>query len=176
MTGDLEVRQLVVMGVSGVGKTTVAKELSARVGWTFTEGDEFHSEAAVATMAAGRPLTDEDRWPWLRRIGGWMSEQIAAGRPSVVTCSALRRAYRDVLADGRPEVVFCHLVGDREQVAGRLDRRTGHYMPASLLASQLAVLEPLQPDERGVTVSAEGTPDEVVARVLAKLDLEAATG
>jgi gluconokinase len=169
MTGTSRVQQVVVMGVSGVGKTTVAKRMSTILGWTYADGDAFHSEANVAKMASGHPLTDEDRWPWLRSIGEWMAQEIAAGRSAVVACSALRRSYRDVLADGRPEVVFCHLVGDREQVASRLDRRTGHYMPASLLASQLAVLEPLQPDERGVTVSAVGDPEVVVARALAAL-------
>jgi gluconokinase len=159
------------MGVSGVGKTTVAQGLSARLGWTFAEGDDFHPEANVAKMTAGQPLTDEDRWPWLRSIGDWLSAQIAAGRSSVVTCSALRRDYRDVLREGRPEVVFCHLTAEPGVLGGRVGRRTGHYMPASLLPSQLAALEPLGPDEPGVAVSSDGEPAEVVSRVLAALDL-----
>ena len=112
LIGGLEeqpARVVVVMGVSGVGKTTVAKGLSTVLGWTYAEGDAFHSEANVEKMAAGTPLTDEDRWPWLRSIGEWMCEEIAAGRSAVVTCSALRRVYRDLLREGRPEVLFCHL-------------------------------------------------------------------
>jgi gluconokinase len=170
----VRVPQVVVMGVSGVGKTTVAEAMATSLGWTFAEGDRFHSPANVAKMAAGQPLTDDERWPWLRSIRDWMTEQVAAGRPSVVSCSALRRAYRDLLRDGQPEVVFCHLVADPDLIGNRIVRRIGHYMPASLLESQLAVLEPLDPDEPGVAVSAEGSPSEVVARALAALDLDVA--
>jgi gluconokinase len=159
------------MGVSGVGKTTVAQGLSARLGWTFAEGDDFHPEANVAKMTAGQPLTDEDRWPWLRSIGDWLSAQIAAGRSSVVTCSALRRAYRDLLREGRPEVVFCHLTAEPGVIGSRVGRRTDHYMPASLLPSQMAALEPLGDDEPGVAVSSDGEPADVVARAIAALDL-----
>jgi gluconokinase len=165
------VRQVVVMGVSGVGKTTVATGISTTLGWTFAEGDAFHPEANVAKMASGQPLTDDDRWPWLRSIGDWMSEEIAAGRSSVVTCSALRRAYRDLLRERRPEVVFCHLVAGEDLIGERMVRRTDHYMPASLLPSQLAALEPLEPDEPGAVVSVEGGADEVIARAIAALDL-----
>ena len=159
------------MGVSGVGKTTVAKGMSTILGWTFAEGDEFHSESNVAKMSAGHPLTDDDRWPWLRSIGDWMSGETAAGRSSVVTCSALRRAYRDLLREGRPEVVFCHLTADSDLTGERITHRTDHYMPASLLPSQLATLEPLQPDEPGAVVPVDGAPAEVVARALAALHL-----
>ena len=107
-------------------------------------------------MASGQPLTDDARWPWLRSIGDWMSDEIAAGRSSVVTCSALRRVYRDLLRESRPEVVFCHLVAGEDLIGERMVRRTDHYMPASLLPSQLATLEPLEPDEPGVVVSVEG--------------------
>ena len=154
------------MGVSGVGKTTVATGLAAALGWTYAEGDAFHPEANVAKMAAGVPLTDEDRWPWLRSIGAWMSAEIAAGRSAVVTCSALRRSYRDLLREGRPEVVFCHLVADPDLMSERVSHRTDHYMPASLLPSQLAALEPLQPDEPGFEVLAEGEAAVVIAHVL----------
>ena len=112
--------QVIVMGVSGVGKSTVAKSLSAVLGWTYAEGDAFHSAANVAKMASGHPLTDDDRWPWLRAIGSWMDEQIAADKPSVITCSALRRAYRDLLREGRPEVQFLHLAAG-EGAGGRPD-------------------------------------------------------
>ena len=159
------------MGVSGVGKSTVAKGISTILGWTFAEGDAFHPEANVEKMASGQPLNDDDRWPWLRSIGAWMSEEIAAGRSSVVTCSALRRAYRDLLREGRPEVVFCHLTADPDLIGERMSHRTDHYMPASLLPSQLATLEPLQPDEPGVVVPVEGQAADVIARALAALDL-----
>ena len=162
---------VVVMGVSGVGKSTVAKGLSTLLGWTFAEGDAFHPEANVAKMASGHPLTDDDRWPWLRSIGDWMSEEIAASRSGVVTCSALRRVYRDLLREGRPEVVFCHLVAGEDLIGERMVRRTDHYMPASLLPSQLATLEPLEPDEPGVVVSVDGEAAEVIARAVAALGL-----
>jgi gluconokinase len=171
VAGTTRVQQVVVMGVSGVGKTTVAQGMSTILGWTFAEGDAFHSEANVAKMASGHPLTDEDRWPWLRSIGEWMSREIAAGRSAVVTCSALRRVYRDLLREGRPEVVFCHLVAGEALIGGRMSHRTDHYMPPSLLPSQLAALEPLEPDEPGVEVPVEGEADEVIARALAALDL-----
>ncbi len=160
------------MGVSSVGKTTVAKGLSTLLGWTFAEGDAFHSEANVAKMASGTPLTDEDRWPWLRSIGEWMSEQIAAGQPSVVTCSALRRVYRDLLREGRPEVRFCHLVGGETLVADRMSARSDHFMPSSLLRSQYETLEDLEPDEPGVEVSVEGSAAQVIERAVALLELE----
>lgn len=159
------------MGVSGVGKSTVAKGLSITLGWSCAEGDAFHSPASVAKMAAGHPLTDDDRRPWLRAIGTWMDGQIRVGQPSVVTCSALRRSYRDLLRDGRPEVSFLHLVAGPDLVADRLSRRSDHYMPAALLPSQYDALEPLAPDEPGVSVSVDGTAHEVLARAIAALGL-----
>ena len=165
--------QVVVMGVSGTGKTTVARGLAQHLGWDLVEGDDLHPAANVAKMAAGHPLTDEDRWPWLRSIGERLSAEAAAGRSVVVTCSALRRAYRDLLREGRPDVVFCHLVADPRLLADRVERRTDHFMPASLLASQLAALDPLEPDEKGVTVDAVGESEEVVARALDALGLTA---
>jgi gluconokinase len=163
--------QVIAMGVSGIGKSTVAQGLSTMLGWDYAEGDEFHSAANVAKLASGRPLTDEDRWPWLSAIGTWLDAQIETGRPSVVTCSALRRAYRDVLREGRPEVFFLHLVAGEDLVAGRVSHRTGHYMPPSLLHSQYHSLEPLEPDEPGVVVPVDGSADEVLHRVVAALDL-----
>ena len=160
------------MGVSGVGKSTFAKGLSALMRWPFVEGDALHPEANLAKMSSGQPLTDEDRWPWLRAIGEWMSQEIAAGRSGVVTCSALRRAYRDLLREGRPEVVFCHLAAGEDLVANRIAARQDHFMPPSLLHSQYDTLEPLEPDEPGVEVSVDGSADEVLARAVAALQLQ----
>ena len=162
-------QQVVVMGVSGVGKSTIAQGLATLLGWTMAEGDDFHSEANVAKMAAGHPLSDEDRWPWLASIGEWMSGQIAAGRPSVVACSALRRAYRDLLREGRPEVRFCHLVAPEEVVSDRVGHRADHFMPSSLVGSQYDTLEPLQDDEPGVQVLVAESAAETVRRAAAAL-------
>ena len=165
---------VVVMGVSGVGKSTVAKGLSTLMGWQFAEGDGFHPEANIAKMHAGTPLTDEDRWPWLGLLRDWMAEEIAAGRSSVVTCSALRHSYRDLLREAGPEVRFLHLVAPESLVGDRMSNRADHFMPASLLHSQFDTLEPLGPDELAlgsVVVSVEGTAPEVLARVMSALNL-----
>ncbi|HEY1105855.1 MAG TPA: gluconokinase, GntK/IdnK-type [Agromyces sp.] len=165
---------LVVMGVSGSGKTTFAELIAGRLGWDLQEGDALHPEANVAKMASGVPLTDDDRWPWLDRIAAWIDAHLAAGEPAVITCSALKRSYRDRLA--RPNVVFVHLAGGRELIADRLEHRTGHYMPASLLGSQFETLEPLEPGERGLVVDAQGTPEDEVAEAIARLGLEGGSG
>lgn len=165
--GDIE--HLVVMGVSGAGKTTVGKLIAARLGRTFAEGDDFHPATNVAKMAAGTALTDADRLPWLQAIRDWLSGQTRAGRPSVVTCSALRRAYRDVLREASGRVRFVALHGEAASVAARLDRRSGHFMPAALLASQYQALEPLGADEDGTTVSGADAPEQIVATVVANL-------
>jgi gluconokinase len=163
---------VVVMGVSGSGKTTVGEGIARAMAWDYAEGDDFHSEANVAKMASGTPLTDDDRWPWLRSIGEWLGEHEADGRSAVVTCSALRRAYRDLLRDGRPDVRFCHVQADADLIKDRLQHRAGHYMPPSLLPSQLATLEPLQDEELGVVVSAACPPEEIVERALHALGLQ----
>lgn len=160
---------VVVMGVSGSGKSTVAKGLSTVLGWEFAEGDAFHPEANVAKMRCGTPLTDEDRWPWLRAIGEWISEKEKRGESAVVTCSALRRVYRDLLRDGRPHVRFLHVTAATDLIRDRMEHRPGHYMPSSLLPSQLATLEPLGADEPGVTISNEGSAAQVLDRALAAL-------
>jgi gluconokinase len=160
---------VIVMGVSGSGKSTVAKGLSTVLGWEFAEGDDFHPEANVEKMRSGQPLTDEDRWPWLRAIGDWISTKQGRGESAVVTCSALRRAYRDVLRDGRPHVRFLHVTADTEVTRDRMQHRAGHYMPPSMLASQLATLEPLEPDEPGVAIGTEGSAAEVLDRALVAL-------
>ncbi len=162
---------VIVMGVSGSGKTTVAKSLAHHLGWSFAEGDDFHPEANVAKMARGVALSDEDRWPWLRLIRDWMDGHRKADTGAVITCSALKRSYRDLLSQGRPGVRFCEIDVPGEELQRRLATREGHYMPASLLPSQLATLEPLQDDEPGVRVDAGGSVDDVVAGALTRLGL-----
>ncbi|TDE00328.1 gluconokinase [Jiangella asiatica] len=165
------VAHLVVMGVSGSGKTTVAKRLADRLGRPFVEADDMHPPANVAKMAAGTPLTDADRWPWLELVRDWLSEQTKAGRCGVITCSALRRSYRDILRGADGHVRFVHLDGDPEVIAERMRKRQGHFMPPSLLRSQLDTLEPLEPDEDGVRVPIDGTPDEIADEALKRLGL-----
>ena len=157
---------VIVMGVSGSGKTTLARGLAQRLHWEFQEGDELHPRSNVAKMSRGEPLTDEDRRPWLEAIGYWIDERERAGNSAVLTCSALRRTYRDFLRRGRPGVVFCHVTADADLIRRRVEARRGHYMPPSLLPSQLATLEPLTPDEPGFTVSAEGEREDVLSGAL----------
>ena len=157
------------MGVAGSGKSTVGRLLAGRLGWDFCEGDDVHPPANIAKMAAGHPLTDTDRRPWLVRVRTWIDEHIAAGRSGVITCSALKRSYRDALRD--PQVVFVHLTAPRDALVPRLTARHGHFMPAALLDSQLADLEPPGPDERAVTVDAAEPPGELVRAVVTALEL-----
>jgi gluconokinase len=163
---------VVVMGVSGSGKTTIAEALAERLGWEFTEGDSHHPPANVAKMRAGTPLDDADRAPWLAQLAGWIGEREAAGRSVVLTCSALKRAYRDRLREGNDSVWFVHVDVPEDELARRMAARTGHYMPASLLGSQLAALEPLGEDEPGVTVPGTGDAAEVTEAVLTTLTRE----
>lgn len=162
---------LVLMGVSGVGKTSVAAELVKATGWTFAEGDDLHPQANRDKMAAGHPLDDEDRWPWLRRIAEWVGERESAGEGGIVTCSALKRSYRDLLRDGHPSVRFVHLDAPDDLIRERITNRTGHYMPAKLLESQLAILERLAPDEPGVTVQTDSDPANVAHTALRDLGI-----
>ena len=144
---------LVLMGVSGCGKSTVGGVLAGHLGWDLGEGDDLHPQENVDKMATGHPLTDDDRWPWLVRVHEWLAEHVRAGRPGVITCSALKRSYRDLLLDGLAEhVVFVYLRGDRASLLARLRARQGHFMPTALLDSQLAALEPPGPDEPAITV------------------------
>jgi gluconokinase len=172
VSGPPATTTIVVMGVSGSGKSTVAASLVDRLGWEFAEGDDFHPAANVEKMRAGIPLDDDDRWPWLRSLAAWIGEHEKAGRNVVVTSSALKRSYRDLLRDGHPSVWFAHVTADAELIRDRIEHRTGHYMPASLLDSQLATLEPLADDEPGARVSGVGTPPSVVTELLAALDTE----
>ena len=165
----LEPDIVIVMGVSGCGKSTVAKGLSTVLGWEFAEGDAFHPEANVEKMHGGTPLTDEDRWPWLESIGEWISAKEGRGESAVVTCSALRRVHRDLLRRGRPHVRFLHVTAESDAIRDRMEHRPGHYMPPSLLPSQLATLEPLADDEPGVVISNEGSAAQVLDRALAAL-------
>ena len=154
---------VVVMGVSGSGKTTVARGIAEATGLVFAEADDFHPAANVEKMRSGIPLADDDRWPWLSELARWMAEQAAVGASTIMACSALKRAYRDVLASGPPSVFFVHLFGDPGLIEARISGRTGHYMPASLLGSQLATLEPLQPDETGLVIDVALPLDRIVA-------------
>lgn len=158
---------VVVMGVSGSGKSTVAALVADRLGWVRQEGDDLHPQANVAKMATGTPLTDDDRWPWLDRVADWIRVQQDAGRPGVITCSALRRRYRDRLrGDG---VVFVLPAGQRTAIAERLAARLDHFMPAGLLDSQLATLEPPAVDENVLVVEIDGTPTEIADDVVRRL-------
>jgi gluconokinase len=163
---------IVVMGVSGSGKTSAAQELTRQLGWEYIEGDDLHPEANVAKMAAGTPLDDEDRWPWLQKIAEVIGEHEAARRSLVITCSALKRTYRDLLRDGHPSVWFAHVDVAREVLAERLARRTGHFMPPSLLDSQLATLERLGEDEPGDVIAGDAPLDQTVTAVLTDLRRE----
>jgi carbohydrate kinase (thermoresistant glucokinase family) len=160
---------LVVMGVSGCGKSTVAGLLAGRLGWDLGEGDDLHPAANVAKMASGHPLTDDDRWPWLDLVARWIREHTDAGRPGIITCSALRRSYRDVLRGDH--VVFVYLHGTRDQIAARLALRHGHYMPTALLDSQFAALEPPGDDERVLRVDIGPAPDVQADEIVQRLGL-----
>ncbi|WP_037909435.1 gluconokinase [Actinacidiphila yeochonensis] len=155
------------MGVSGSGKSTVGMSLAERLGLPYAEADDFHPPANVAKMAAGHPLDDEDRAPWLDAIADWIAGR--AGQGGVVSCSALRRRYRDRLRAAAPDLFFLHLTAAPELIATRLSSRAGHFMPAGLLGSQLETLEALEDDERGAAVPVDGGPDAVVERALALL-------
>lgn len=167
---------LVVMGVSGSGKTTVAALLSGRLGWAFEDGDDLHPAANIEKMHAGIPLTDDDRWPWLQAIAAWIDKRRVAGEHGVVTCSALRRVYRDLLLRGRPDVRLVYLKGDKALISRRQAARQGHFMPTSLMDSQFATLEEPGADEAPIIVSVEGRPQEIVDAVLQALTREPPAG
>ena len=161
---------IVVMGVSGSGKTTVAEALARRLRCDFAEGDAFHPEANVAKMRAGIPLDDQDREPWLDAIAAWIAQVRDSGKRCVVACSALKRAYRRRLAAGHDDVRFVYLQGDYDLIAGRLARRRGHYMPPALLRSQFDALEEPGREENPLVVPIDAPPEKIVAAITAMLD------
>jgi len=160
---------IVVMGVSGSGKSTVGAALAGALGWAFEDGDAFHPPGNVAKMRAGTPLTDEDRWPWLAALAGRIARARAEGGGVVIACSALRRAYRDRLRDGHTDIRFLHLTGDQALILARQAARRGHYMPASLVASQFATLEPPEAEADVVELDVVPAPEDITARALAAL-------
>jgi len=162
---------LIVMGVSGAGKSTIGEKLAERLGWKFEDGDRFHPPSNVAKMSAGQPLTDEDRWPWLRAIADEIAGICEAAGHVVIASSALKRAYRDILVDGRPDVRIIYLDGTQELIASRLALRKNHFMPPGLLESQFRTLEPPDASENPVTVSIDGSVETVVDDIHRQLRL-----
>jgi carbohydrate kinase (thermoresistant glucokinase family) len=160
---------LVIMGVAGSGKSTIGEALGQRLGWRYEDGDSFHPPANVAKMHAGTPLTDEDRWPWLQAIANEIERCRQAGDHIIIACSALKKAYRDVLVHGRDDIRMVYLDGSHDLVANRLGQRKGHFMPAALLDSQFATLEPPSPEERPITVSIDAPIEVIVERVLQQM-------
>lgn len=160
---------IVVMGVSGSGKTTIGALLAGRLGWMFEDGDDFHPAENVAKMKGGTPLSDADRWPWLDSIAAWIDELRQTGRHGVVTCSALKRVYRDRLLVGRADVRLVYLRGDKGMIGDRQAARQGHFMPASLVDSQFATLEEPAAEERPLVVCVGMSPEAIVAEIVAGL-------
>jgi ribose 5-phosphate isomerase A len=157
---------LVVMGVSGSGKSTIAEELSARLGWPFEEGDSLHPETNIAKMHAGLPLADADRLPWLERVAAWIDEQRSKKQPGIITCSALKRTYRQVIIGDRPEVRLVYLRGGRDLIAEHLAGRHGHFMPAALLRSQIDTLEEPDPSEDPLMVEVGASATQVADEII----------
>ncbi len=164
---------LIVMGVSGSGKSTVADALAKRLGWRYEDGDRFHPPGNVAKMSAGHPLTDEDRRPWLQAIADEIDRVCRQGERAVIACSALKRAYRDILLHGRADVRFVFLKGTQDLIAGRLAARKGHFMPPDLLASQFRTLEPPAAGEHPITVSIDAPVAAIVDDIIRQLKLVA---
>ncbi|BCW18451.1 gluconokinase [Arthrobacter sp. NtRootA9] len=165
---------LVVMGVAGSGKSTLAAALSRQLGWSCAEADEFHPAANIAKMSQGIPLQDEDRWPWLREIRDWMTGKSREGQSTVLTCSALKKTYRQLLSEAEGRVLFLHLDGGADLIGQRMQGREGHFMPPTLLPSQLATLEPLSQEELdagSIRLDISRSPEELVAAAVRALDL-----
>src|SRR6476469_833447 len=153
---------LIVMGVSGSGKSTIGDRLAQRLGWTYEDADRFHPASNVAKMSAGQPLTNEDRWPWLQAIADEIDRVCKAGGHAVIACSALKRPYRDILVHGRKDVRIIYLQGTQDLIASRLALRKGHFMPPGLLASQFKTLQPPDASENPVTVSIDAPVETIV--------------
>lgn len=160
---------VVIMGVSGSGKTSIANLLQERLDWPLAEADDFHPEANKAKMAAGHALTDDDRWPWLATLRDWMSEHAKADSSSIVTCSALKKSYREFLTQAQGTVIFVHLDGPMELISERMTSRAGHFMPISLLPSQFSTLEPLEDSENGMTLDVSLEPETLVSAIIAEI-------
>ncbi|KIZ46408.1 MULTISPECIES: gluconokinase [Rhodopseudomonas] len=169
MADETKPRALIVMGVSGSGKSTIAAALADRLGWTYEDGDRFHPASNVAKMSAGHPLTDDDRWPWLHAIADEIDRVAAAGGHLVIACSALKRAYRDILVHGRADVRIVYLDGSRDLIAKRMAARKNHFMPPGLLDSQFATLEAPGADEKPVTVAIDDSVDAIVSAIVGRL-------
>ncbi len=169
--GDRTPSALVVMGVSGSGKSTIADHLAKRLGWRYEDGDRFHPPDNVAKMSAGHPLTDEDRWPWLRAIADEIDRLAASGEHAVIACSALKRVYREILVHGRDDVRIVFLDGTLDLIAERLATRKGHFMPPGLLASQFRTLEPPGAGERPIIVSIDAPVENIVDDIVGQLNL-----
>lgn len=161
-------RAIILMGVAGCGKTTIGRQLAADLGWTFRDADDFHPPANIAKMAAGTPLADADREPWLRALRACIDASLARGESLVLACSALRAGYRSILSEGRTDVHLVHLRGDYELIRSRLQQRQGHYMRAVMLESQFATLEP---PENALTISIDASPETIVAQIRSALSL-----
>jgi gluconokinase len=166
---EAQPRALIVMGVSGSGKSTIAEGLAKRLGWRCEDGDMFHPQGNVDKMSAGQPLTDNDRWPWLQAIADEIDKQRAAGQCLVVACSALKHAYRDVLTRGRSDVRLVYLDGSKALIQTRMDARKGHFMPPALLDSQFRTLEIPGPEEHALTVSIDAPPEAIIDAIIAQL-------
>ncbi|OXR40771.1 Gluconokinase [Nocardia cerradoensis] len=160
---------VVVMGVSGTGKSTVGRLLADRLGIPFADADDLHSPANIAKMSAGIALTDEDRAPWLAAVGRWLHDRMGEETGGVIACSALKRSYRDTLRTAAPGVFFVHLTADREELLARVTGRRGHYMPVALVDSQLQTLEPLDAAERGAVLRTDRAPEVLAAHAAALL-------
>jgi len=162
---------LVIMGVSGSGKSTIGQSLGRRLGWRYEDGDSFHPPANVAKMSAGHPLTDEDRWPWLQAIADEIARCRAKGEHIIIACSALKKVYRDILVGGSDDVRMVYLEGSQELIAERMRHRAGHFMPPGLLASQFATLEPPGAEERPITVSVDAPVETIVDDIVKQLHI-----
>ena len=160
---------LIVMGVSGVGKSTIALALNTHLHWPFQEGDDLHPAANIEKMSHGIPLTDADRAPWLAAVRAWIDARVTAGEPGMVTCSALKRSYRDTMVAGRANVRILYLRADPAVIQEHLAKRTGHFMPPTMLDSQLHTLEEPAPDEHPITVQVTGSIDDTVGDILKAL-------